>query len=775
VELPAVDQTTPPLIVPGTVVRFTAGQIDLTPGEQENVITAVDGLTVEYHSIEPGADLTQLTMTAQRGVIFTKPAPLADLARNQLDADAVLGVYLEGSVLISAQDGDYVARAPRVYYDFTTGRAILLEAVLRTYSRESRLPIYARAEEMRQIAANQWQARRVTVSTSEFHKPHLAIGAERMTVTRQPARADPEQRETYLESTGNVLKTGDLPLAAWPRFAGTVDDVPLRSVTIGTRSEDGVAVESRWDLLTLLGRQRSDAADVVLKADFFSKRGPAPALGLDIDYELGQGQGAADLYGMYDRGEDRTSAGRDVDPDDEWRGVALWEHQMPLSRDWLLQAQASWISDETFISARREDDFENRREYETSLYIKHQRRTAAFTALLQYELNDFISNDYLLASRQLQVDKFPESTYRRYGDPWFDGRVVYSGETRLSRMRFVFEEGTPEDLGVRGRAFGIPNDEPISDALREQGLSSQWVSRFDTRHELTLPGSIGSVNVVPFVVGRLTAYSDDFEDYSDQADSTRVFGAAGIRVGTQFQRVDDHASSRLLGINRLRHIIEPSMTVWYGYADVSQDDLPIYDPEVESLGTGAAIRLGVRNTWQTQRGGPGRWRSVDMLTVNADVVFNSGDADRESPAAQFFDYRPEYSQFGDHVAASFIWLLSDSFSLVGEQTIDIDESAIARGSIGAELQHAPDLSTYVEFRYLDASDNELLGVRWTYRLSPVYQVSFRPQWDFRQDEFRSVTLRVTRSFPDFDLEVQVKHDEIKDDTSIGASLDLVEF
>ena len=65
-----------------------------------------------------------------------------------------------------------------------------------------------------------------------------------------------------------------------------------------------------------------------------------------------------------------------------------------------------------------------------------------------------------------------------------------------------------------------------------------------------------------------------------------------------------------------------------------------FDPEVESLGTGSVIRAGLRNVWQTQRGGPGRWRSVDVLTLDTGVVYNSNDANRESPTPQFFDYRP---------------------------------------------------------------------------------------------------------------------------------------
>src|SRR5205085_887000 len=143
----------------------------------------------------------------------------------------------------------------------------------------------------------------------------------------------------------------------------------------------------------------------------------------------------------------------------------------------------------------------------------------------------------------------------------------------------------------------------------------------------------------------------------------RFFGAAGVRINTQFQHIDNSAESQLLDIHRLRHLVEPYATLWSAYSSVKQDDLPIYDEEVESLADGSAVELGLRNTWQTQRGGPGRWRSVDVFTLDTSLVLDSQGKPNESPTPQFFDYRPEYSQFGNHVQAQATWLLSDNLSV----------------------------------------------------------------------------------------------------------------
>ncbi|MHC4141588.1 MAG: hypothetical protein ACYSUF_06790, partial [Planctomycetota bacterium] len=146
--------------------------------------------------------------------------------------------------------------------------------------------------------------------------------------------------------------------------------------------------------------------------------------------------------------------------------------------------------------------------------------------LTKYNLNDFISNSYLLASRAYQVQKVPELSYRRYGDSFFNDLITYSTETRVSRVRFNLESSTPNELGVPGRAFGVPPNTPIDSALRAVGYNESWVSRFDTRHEIAMPLKSGAVNVVPFLVGRFTTYSDDFEAFNGTTDKDRAFGAA---------------------------------------------------------------------------------------------------------------------------------------------------------------------------------------------------------------------------------------------------------
>ncbi|MCZ6836216.1 MAG: LPS assembly protein LptD, partial [Planctomycetota bacterium] len=555
---------------------------------------------------------------------------------------------------------------------------------------------------------------------------------------------------------------------------GTIRDIPLKRLTFGTRSNDGFTVKTEWDLPSLLGTDAIDGLDLRVKLDYFEKRGTGFGLGAEYDFDNSIGE--FDLYAIQDRGEDKTTSGKDIDQDGDWRGVALWEHTSNLPNGWKLQFQASYISDETYIDAWRPDDFESRRQYETSFYLQQITANRAISIYTSYDINDFISNDYLLASKGYTVDKLPETRFASYGNSWFDGKVTYSNEFRMSRMKFNFETHSENELGIRNGAYPtIGPNVPISDYHRARGLSSQYISRFDTRHEIAIPLKYDNLNFTPFLVGRFTAYSDDFEDFSGEDDDSRAFGAVGMRFSAQYQHVDNAVESSMFDLHRLRHIIEPNVTVWFGTSNVDQEDLPVYDTEVESLGTGTVVRAGLRNVWQTQRGGPGRWRSVDVLTLDAGVVYNSNDADRESPTPQFFDYRPEYSQFGDHGYGSFALMLSDSLSFTGTGIYDIEESLLARGSIGTELRHSPLLTSYVEYRYIEAGTSKLLGVGFNYLITPKYKIAISPQWDLEEDDLRSISARLQRAFPDFTLTTRIRYDDIRDETTVSASIDLIEF
>ena len=749
-------------------LSLAADHVELQTNDVENAVTVIGNVDLSMHSETPSEDLQ---MSAAKGVIFLNPGSLRDIASGSVDLSEIHGVYLEGNVVIHANQGDYLVRAPQVYYDFVTGKAIMLEAVLRTYIKDGKVPLYIRADELRQISENQWVGNGVQASTSSFVTPDLAIGSSNMEITQR------EDGNTYVKSLENALRLGGMPIAYWPKYEGVAGEIPLRRLKFGYAKDYGAIIETSWNLDTLLGYESPKGLKTELHLDAYTNRGVG--VGFDSQYQLGRNKGIFDIYFLSDSGEQKTSSGRTIDVVNSQRGYALLKNETRLDDHWTLNSQLSYISDETYMSVWRRSEFKTNPEYETSIAAKYQRDNAAFTAMVKNDLNKFISTSWLLASRQYKVDKMPEIGYFRYGDSLFEGILNWSSESRFIRERMVFEPGTPADLGLRSAAFAFPDgtilgaNQQISAPLVADGLRTDFRNRFVTRHEISAPISIGSVKIVPFASLQMQWGVDNDETMFPNED--RWFRTIGVRASTQFQRIYNNIDNDLLDLHRLRHVIEPYLTAWDADSDVDVTQTQQYDALIDNLSTGSAVWFGVRNRLQTWRGGPGRWYEVDWLTIDTAFIFANDGATQRYDNPQYFDWRPEYSSVQDAFLMSGKWQYSDSLAFIGNGSWELDGGTFSRGAFGVELDHGRDLRTFVEYRELGNSNDQFLSFGARYRLNKRYSLNVLPSWNFRTDELQTLRFNLTRHYPDFDLITNISYNEIQDETNYGLRLNLKKF
>jgi hypothetical protein len=279
------------------------------------------------------------------------------------------------------------------------------------------------------------------------------------------------------------------------------------------------------------------------------------------------------------------------------------------------------------------------------------------------------------------------------------------------------------------------------------------------------------VDVTPYVVGRVTAYDDDFAEFNGgNDDRVRLWGEAGLRLGTELHRADADVRSSLLDLNGLRHIVAPSATFFLNGSTLNPEDLPVYDPGVEALAQGAGVRLGMTNTWQTRRGGERRQRTVDWVTLRTDLVLRSDDADVDQPLPRFYDYRPEYSVGGDHFYGELLWMVTDTLGVAGQVTHSFESDRVAQWRVGSTLDHTPRLSTFLSYEEIDPLDSQLLAYGFTYQLTTKYRVGFRQTLDFSEDDSRSIDLTIDRKLPRWTLRVRVGFDEIDNESRVGLTL-----
>lgn len=857
-DLPPVDKLEPIFASRG-IISFAAGNdktlnpdldengdrtpIRLVPGENgaDNTLLLSGGVVVQYTDTRKNRNLQ---ISGVRAVVFLQPGPVTQLTT--FGADAVKGIYLEGDVV--ATDGRYSIRGPKVYYDMQTQQAVMVDAVFWTYDEQRGLPLYVRAREIRQLAANQWQASGARLATTSFFDPVFSLGASSVTITR---RIDPnagagrgtrtasagaarraaatggvedlrgdtsiaggvatgasveneggsiavsgvrgsggvgatgtdDAESTYLDARNITLRAGGVPFFWVPRARGAVDNIPLKDLRLENSSGSGTAFKTGWDPFSVLGARSPRGLDSTVLADWYFDRGPA--VGFKGDYRAPDGNSQANFFAYTvpdDYGRDVLSSGAKRGIDNEFRGIALGDYSVKLDDKWALQLEGSIISDENFVDAFFRPLAYSGREITNSAYIKRQTDHTLFTVLAKGEFIDFTPNQYLLESQGFNVDKLPEAGYYRLADDLLDqsapGALVWSQEYRVGRMNFHFTEPTADELGFdtpkRAQAafgFSDPNMSP-ADALRAQGYTEDAVTRADTRQELTGDFQYSVFKISPFLTGRFTAYDDTFESFrskdSPNADEQyRYWYSAGVRTSTQIVRINDAVDSQLFDLHRTRHIIEPSMTLWYAGSNLSQHDLPEYDDYVESIATGSVGNFNIAQTWQTKRGGPGRWRDVDVLKINTGITGSTDDADRESPIDRFFAYRPEYSQLGNFLNADVAWQVTDVLALTLDEIYDLDIHQSSRTGTGAVIQHSPDFSSYAELRYINALDATFVNFGCDYRLTRRYLLGFNTTYDTDEHDFQSYNIRIRRRVPEANIGISLGYDNITDETSFS--------
>jgi hypothetical protein len=802
--------TTPP-------VQFRLENFDTVPTPDGKLAVILSGGALIYQE-RPGGEFLQLQ--ADNGVIFTNLEfgkgfdQLNQIRRVQ---DAVSGVYLEGDVRVTftpanlAERGEQTLEANRIFYDFTTDRAVLTDAVLHSVDPKLQIPMIVRARTLRQLSRSdrltEFNAQNVRLSTSGFAVPSYHIAADKAYV-RQVETNDPRYGTlTTFNASHATLRSFGIPIFYFPVISGTMTErgSALRGINVSNSRGFGLGVQTQWGLFETLGQLPPEDLDVSYRLDYFSDRGP----GGGIDAKYGGGfitqttrqpwnfEGDFTSYLTHDSGVDNLGRRRArVVHEDEWRGRATWEHQHFFPEDWQVQLRASYISDPTFMEEWYEREFETSLPMETSAYFKHQRDTEAFSLLFSFQPNDFVTTSDL-QQEQFEIERIPEFTYRRIGDSLFNDRFTFFSNNDLGAVRFNSSEATLREqgfffntrfsprlpvfpgqpslgrVGVRGPPFVDPAD--VGTTVTAEGtplVMNDTNYRTDWREELDFPIAAGPFKLVPYVVGRLTTYTETLNGGADE----RWFSAAGVRMSTSFWKVDNDAHSRLFDINRVRHVIEPQVNLFASSQTLDSNELYIYDEPVDAINDISAAQVALRQRWQTKRGGPGRQRSVDFFTFNVEANFfaNRPPSEQLQPAGfrgSFFPSLPEASIPRNSLNFDAAWRVSDTFVVLSDLQHNLDEGQLATASLGVAVSRDPRLSYFFGTRYIEDLDSVIASFVLEYALTMKYSVSITQSYDFGGVDgtvFTSASLR--RKFDRFSGVLTLYHDQNEDESGFRFSV-----
>ena len=777
-----------PTTLPVQDLHVEAGESDVVDTE-EGTVALVFWNGVAIYARQPTGDTIELR--SQRAVLFTAMESLRDMSKSDKRSGAqrkVTAAYLEGDAQIEydpvkAGMGEQRLMAKRLYYDFATDRAILVDAVLHTLDVKRGVPFIIRANVLRQLSKGEYRANNVELTSSAFTVPSYSLAADRLYVRQEPT-GDPRYPNVIQFQADNLtLQAFHYPFFYLPVASGSVGDRPgaLRGIGFGDRSDLGYAAMTQWGLFETLGQIPPRSLDVDYRVDYFDKRGPA--FGLNGAYGGGfltepehhpwNFEGDFKGYFVYDKGNDQNLGREPVKPDGpgyDPRGRFIYEHQHFFPDDWQAQIRLGYVSDPTFLEEWFPNQFYQELPSNESAYIKRQRDTEAFTLLADGQPNKLVTTSDRVAE-QFEVEHLPEVTYHRIGDSFGGNALTFFSDN--SAGGYVFQ---PTRATLIQQGFAPPTLTPGLPALGLTGVPTNPTWRADFREEVDLPLNAGRFKIVPYVVGRYTEYSTSMTGDEQH----RLFGAVGTRITTSFWKTDPTAESDLFDIHQLRHVIEPEANVFASGTTVDRSRLYQYDIPVDSINDISAAEIGLRQRWQTQRGGPGRWRSVDVFTFDIDAEFYAN-----KPARKFlqpFDFRgvfysslPEASIPRDAVNADASWRITDNTVVLADAQYNLDETKLATAAVGILVRRDPVESWYIGNRYIADLKSNIVSVSANYVLTPKYSIGFSQAFDFGLGKDVSSGVSVVRSFDRFILAFNFSHDEISNQTGFSVNIAPIGF
>jgi LPS-assembly protein len=482
------------------------------------------------------------------------------------------------------------------------------------------------------------------ITTHDVLNPNYKVKARKMTIY-------PEDRVVM---RGVTVYAGDAPVFYLPYVSQPLDDEVGYTFTPGWASNWG------YFLLNQYGVLHGDHTLAKYRLDLRSERGVAGGVDFISQRHRWNMRNFGTLKFYYAQDSDptinRTGGVRPADLAAE-RYRLNFQHRIylpgPETSTWYIDFDINKLSDIHFYEDFFFEEFRSNREPDNQISLVHTHDRYTATLMGRFQLNDF----YRVGTR------LPELAFDFIRQPIFDSGLFYQGNTtagiyqeRISRIEeeqireliksgegFLRSRGGAEgeDVLVIDPISGLPVDAaPDQTAFRRVlGLDPQSIvagnevqealnilrakleepgfNRVHSYHEFLYPTTFaGWLNVVPRVGGGVTHYGDIQGGTVTASSETKSLFSAGVDVSFKLSKRWDDVQNQALGLDGLRHVMQPYVNYSFLDAAVPEGfpaidrlapttrprslDIPLYTA-VDDLRSWNIARVGVRNTLQTRR------------------------------------------------------------------------------------------------------------------------------------------------------------------------------
>lgn len=768
----------PRSVIPYTIDSYRSN--DTTPPEQVALVTG-GGITLLIDGLDlNGTDPGTIDLSADRVVIWTTALtdePFSDAPQLQ-SRDMPFQVYLEGNIVI--RQGDNVIRAERAFYDAKNERALVLNAQLDSFFPQLGVNVRMRADRIRQLSKDEFQAQNAWITTSRYGKPGYRVQSSSILYQQRvvPSKVgmaqavDPQtgqplyEKQGYATALGTTLFIDDVPTLYAPRVSGPVEDFnsPLQSASFAQDNVFGTQFRSQWDGFKVFGIDPVPGTKWTIGADFLSRRGPAfytkaSHEGLDPwgNHYLASGT----KWGIFDYGHDNLGFDRrDLVPNHRERGILDLQFRDDLPNDMIFQSEIGYASDRNVREQFFERQFDRGKDLEVDGYLRQYIDDWSWSVFARPTLNLFENNTQWL----------PKGDLFNLGSPLLNNYLTWSSHSSAG-------------YGMVNQAR--PPSNPALDAFTPLPYYVDGNGAYlMTRHQLEAPLDLGPLKITPYALGEVAHWGDSLSPAGGAAGALdRVWGKAGVRGSITAWRAFPYVRSEIFNLNGLAH--KSTIDLDYSYARANHDISSIaqwnefednaqerfrerffttefggvlpasFDPRFYAIRSGAGsgvadpynelvgnmhvLRGMWRNRLQTKVGPPEQQRIKDWMTLDLGISYFPDPS------------RDDFGKSFGLATSRYAWYLGDRTTLLASSTNDFFSGGQQIWNVGINTQRTYRGSFYVGVMQIKGGpiDSEILTASYTYNMSPKWVSTMSTAYDLREHLSRGQSLTITRVGADF--------------------------
>jgi lipopolysaccharide assembly outer membrane protein LptD (OstA) len=602
-------------------------------------------------------------------------------------------------------------------------------------------PFFTKAETVNSRSGSAgYQAKEIIATTSDSSKPDYFFKAG-------SARIRPND---YIALSNVKLYVGQTPILWFPYLYQSLKHDAGFSFTPGYSSDWGVYVLNRY------GIPLTENTNGMLDLDLRSRRGVA--VGLETKSEFGPGNKSWARFKSY-YAEDQNSSinptAQTIAPVTNSRYRLSFQSRTYFSDDLYANADINKLSDYRFLRDFYPGEYRSNPQPDNMVSLTKWDEGYTLTGIARAQINSFFDTTERLPELALDITRQPVF---KLGE---ESAIFYEGETSASHL---------------SRQFGTLSTTDVLHPVATSSLLHDYsATRLDTFHQFSLPQTYGGwLSVMPYVGVRATYYSagakstldilqqtntglevrQDIQTLIQRKSGGSVFRPvinAGVESSFKFSREWEEIQSRSLGLDGLRHVVQPYSNLSFVESGKNPESILQFDrlnpttelpslsfPQfttLDAISNWSIWRLGMRNTLQTRR---------DDATVNLVELDSFFNANLNAPNYPGLASEGAFSNFYNRLTYVPVpWAVLQITS-----QLPLTNNGFTQFNTDIHFLVNEDLSFTIGHRYLNNNpyflNSSNLQFGSYYRINDNWAVSFTDSYEFTDSTLQQQEYEIHR-------------------------------